>query len=720
MAYLRFKALEHVQNRPEVRVEAPSNKVSDFFGENSFDLKKMRASLSPDNYEKIKNAIDKGLKIDIELADAVASAAKAWAISKGITHYTHWFQPLTGATAEKHDSFFDAASGIEKLKGGTLVQQEPDASSFPSGGIRSTFEARGYTAWDPSSPIFILGRTLCIPTVFVSYTGEALDYKAPLLKAVEAVDAAAVKVCQLFDRKVNKVVPSLGCEQEYFVIDRSLHDARPDLVMCGRSVFGHNPARGQQLDDHYFGSIPSRVYDYMKDFEIESLKLGIPVTTRHNEVAPGQFEVAPLYEEINIATDHNQLLMDVMNRVAVKHKLKVLFHEKPFAGLNGNGKHNNWSLITNTGINLFQPSSSARENLQFLIFFVCTIKAVHDHAELLRASIASAGNDFRLGANEAPPAIMSVFIGTQLTEVLNEIETNGNIKVGKGDNMYMKLGIDKIPEIILDNTDRNRTSPFAFTGNKFEFRAVGSDENVAAPMTVLNLIMANALDEFSTAIDKEMAKGTDKKLAIVNVLRKFIKQSSKVRFEGDGYSAEWVKEAKKRKLPNITDTPRALDGFLTKDSVDLYQKFNVLSKLELEARNEIKLENYIMKVQIESRSMGDLAHNHIIPTAIKYQNKLIENANGLRDLKLDNEHVKRTIENVSKQLKVVMSEVEKMIDERRRVNKIEDLREKAIAYCDDVKGKYFDKIRYAVDRLELLVDDEDWPLPKYREMLFIK
>lgn len=720
MAYLRFKALEQVQNRPEVRVEAPSYKVSDFFGENSFDLEKMHAALSPDIFKKVKHAIDNGLKIDHDAADVVASAAKAWAISKGITHYTHWFQPLTGATAEKHDSFFDAASGIEKLKGATLVQQEPDASSFPNGGIRSTFEARGYTAWDPSSPIFILGRTLCIPTVFVSYTGEALDYKAPLLKAVEAVNENAVRVCQLFDRNINKVVPSLGCEQEYFVIDRSLHDARPDLVMSGRSVFGHNPARGQQLDDHYFGSIPSRVYDYMKDFEIESLKLGIPVTTRHNEVAPGQFEVAPLYEEINIATDHNQLLMDVMNRVAVKHKLKVLFHEKPFAGLNGNGKHNNWSLITNTGINLFQPSSSARENLQFLTFFVCTIKAVHDNAELLRASIASAGNDFRLGANEAPPAIMSVFIGTQLTEVLNEIETNGNIKVGKGDNMYMKLGIDKIPEIILDNTDRNRTSPFAFTGNKFEFRAVGSDENVAAPMTVLNLIMANTLNEFSVAVEKDIAKGTDKKLAIMNVLRKFIKDSSKVRFEGDGYSAEWVKEAKKRGLANVKDTPRALDAFLSKKTVALYQKFDVLSKLELEARNEIKLENYIMKVQIESRSMGDLAHNHIIPTAIKYQNKLIENANGLKDLKLDNKHVKQTIDNVSKHLKVVMTEVDKMIDERRRVNKIEDLRKKAIAYCDDVKGKYFDKIRYAVDRLELLVDDEDWPLPKYREMLFIK
>ncbi|RLD19963.1 MAG: glutamine synthetase type III, partial [Bacteroidetes bacterium] len=442
--------------------------------------------------------------------------------------------------------------------------------------------------------------------------------------------------------------------------------------------------------------------------------------TRHNEVAPGQFEVAPLYEEINIATDHNQLLMDVMNRVAVKHKLKVLFHEKPFAGLNGNGKHNNWSLITNTGINLFQPSSSARENLQFLTFFVCTIKAVHDNAGLLRASIASAGNDFRLGANEAPPAIMSVFIGKQLTEVLDEIETNGNIKVGKGDNMYMKLGIDKIPEIILDNTDRNRTSPFAFTGNKFEFRAVGSDENVAAPMTVLNLIMADALNDFSEMVDKELAKGTDKKLAIMGVLRKFIKDSSKVRFEGDGYSEGWVKEAKRRGLPNIKDTPRALDAFLDKDTIALYEKFNVLSKLELEARNEIKLENYIMKVQIESRSMGDLAHNHIIPTAIKYQNKLIENANGLKDLELDNKHVKLTIDNVSKQLKVVMTEVDKMIDERRRVNKIEGLRKKAIAYCDDVKGKYFDNIRNAVDKLELLVDDEDWPLPKYREMLFIK
>ena len=720
MAYLRFKALELVQNRPEVRVDAPSNKVSDYLGENCFDLEKMRASLSPDVFKKVKAAIDKGSKIDPQSADSVATAAKVWAIDKGITHYTHWFQPLTGATAEKHDAFFDAGSGIEKLKGSTLVQQEPDASSFPNGGIRSTFEARGYTAWDPSSPIFILGRTLCIPTIFVSYTGEALDYKAPLLKAVEAIDKAAVKVCQLFDRNVNKVVPSLGCEQEYFVIDKALGDARPDIVMSGRSVFGHNPARGQQLDDHYFGSIPGRVYDFIKDFEIEALKVGIPVTTRHNEVAPSQFEVAPLFEDINVATDHNQLLMDVMNRVSKKHSFSVLFHEKPFAGLNGSGKHNNWSLITNTGVNLIQPSSSARENLQFLTFFVTTIKAVHDYAPLLRASIASAGNDFRLGANEAPPAIMSVFIGSQLNEILDEIETNGNIKVDKGDNMYMKLGIDKIPEIILDNTDRNRTSPFAFTGNKFEFRAVGSDTNVAAPMTVLNLIVAAALEEFVLNVEKEMAKGVDKKLAIVNVLRKSIKDSKKVRFEGDGYSEEWVKEAKKRGLANVKDTPRALDAFLEKETVKLYQDYGVLSKLELEARNEILLENYIMKVQIESRSMGDLAHNHIIPTAIKYQNKLIENARGLADLGLDNSAVKKTIANVNEHLNIVMAEVEHMIEERKRINLIEDARDKAIAYCDDVKSKYFDKIRHAVDKLELLVDDEDWPLPKYREMLFIK
>ena len=720
MAHLRFKALDEVQNRPLVHIDSESSKVSDYFGENSFDLPKMRQALAPDVYKKVEKAIKKGEKMDTESADAVATAAKAWAVSKGITHYTHWFQPLTGATAEKHDSFFDASKGIETLKGSTLVQQEPDASSFPNGGIRSTFEARGYTAWDPSSPIFILGRTLCIPTVFVSYTGEALDYKAPLLKAMEAVDDASVRVCQYFDKNVNKVVPSLGCEQEYFVVDKSLHDARPDLVMSGRTVFGHSPARGQQLDDHYFGSIPGRVYDFMKDFEIEALKLGIPVSTRHNEVAPSQFEVAPLFEEINVATDHNQLLMDVMNRVSSKHQLKVLFHEKPFAGLNGNGKHNNWSLITNTGVNLFQPSSSARDNLQFLTFFVCTIKAVYDHAELLRASIASAGNDHRLGANEAPPAIMSVFIGSQLSAVLDELETNGNIKVEKGDNMYMKLGIDKIPSIILDNTDRNRTSPFAFTGNKFEFRAVGSDENVASPMSALNLIVADVLNDFANEVDKLVEKGEEKRLAIVQVLRKYIKDSKDVRFEGDGYSEGWVKEAEKRGLPNIKDTPRALAAYVSDKTVKLYDKFNVLAKAELEARNEISYENYIMKVQIEARSMGDLALNHVVPTAIKYQNKLIDNAKGLKELGLDNSHVTVGIESISGYLKNLVNDVEAMTEERKRVNKIEDAEEKAIAYCDDIKHEYFDKIRRSVDKLELLVDDEDWPLPKYRELLFIR
>lgn len=720
MAHLRFRALDKVQDRPQVRVEAPSGRISDYFGENTFDIKKMRETLSPDIFKKIEKAIFRGAKVDSETADAVAAAAKNWAVEKDITHYTHWFQPLTGATAEKHDSFFDASKGIELLKGSTLVQQEPDASSFPNGGIRSTFEARGYTAWDPSSPIFILGRTLCIPTVFVSYTGEALDYKAPLLKAVEAVDKAAVKVCQYFDRGVDKVTASLGCEQEYFVLDKALNDARPDLVMGGRTVFGHYPARGQQLDDHYFGAIPGRVYDYMKDFEIEALKLGIPVSTRHNEVAPGQFEVAPLFEEINIATDHNQLLMEVMTRVANKHNLEVLFHEKPFAGLNGSGKHNNWSLITNTGVNLFQPSSSAKENLQFLTFFVCTLKAVYDHAELLRASIASAGNDHRLGANEAPPAIMSAFIGSQLTAVLDDLENNGNVKVDKGDNMYMKLGIDKIPEIILDNTDRNRTSPFAFTGNKFELRAVGSDENVASPMTVLNLIVADVLSQFSNEVDALIDNGTEKRMAIVKVLREYIKASKDVRFEGDGYSEEWVQEAEKRGLANVKDTPRALGAYLSDKSVALFEKFGVLSKAELEARNEIKLENYIMKVQIESRTMGDLALNHIVPTAINYQNKLITNAKGLADLGIDNSKVRESIELVSKYLNNLSTDVLEMIDERKRVNQIEDPNERAIAYCDDIKGKYFDKIRYAVDKLELVVDDEDWPLPKYREMLFLK
>lgn len=720
MSNQRQRALNVVQNRTTDRVIAPSDKISDFYADDVFNMDRMRSALAPDTFKKVQSAIDKGKKIDMETANQIASAVKTWALAKGITHYTHWFQPLTGSTAEKHDSFFDAHKGVEILKGSALIQQEPDASSFPNGGIRSTFEARGYTAWDPSSPIFIWGRTLCIPTIFVSYTGEALDYKAPLLKAVEAVDKAATKVCQLFDRNVNRVSASLGCEQEYFVVDRALYNARPDLVMAGRTVFGHHPARGQQLDDHYFGSIPSRVYNYMKDFEIECLKLGIPVSTRHNEVAPSQFEVAPVFEDINVATDHNSLMMDVMDRVAERHSLKVLFHEKPFAGLNGSGKHNNWSLITSTGVNVFQPSSSARENLQFLTFLVNTVKAIHDNAGLLRASIASAGNDHRLGANEAPPAIMSVFLGSELTAVLDELESNGNLKVDKGDNMYMKLGIDKIPEIILDNTDRNRTSPFAFTGNKFEFRAVGSDQNVAEPMTVLNLIMAKQLKNFHAAVTKQSEKGEDKKLAIVNVLREYIKASKAVRFEGDGYSQEWADEAAKRGLPNVKDSVRALDEYVSAASKSTFEEFGVMTGVELDARHEIQLENYIMKIQIEARLISELGMTQVVPAALKYQNKLMDNAKGLKEFGLDNSHVKSVLDKVNKHVAVIQSNILAMNAERGEVNLIEETHEKAQAYCDRIKAKYFDVIRESVDKLEIILDDEDWPLLKYREMLFLR
>lgn len=720
MAKLRFEALKKLNDRPKIHVELPTPNISQFFGQNVFGIEQMRSTLAPAVYKKVSSAIKNHEKIDEVTADAVASAAKSWAISKGATHFTHWFQPLTGGTAEKHDSFFDALSGIEKFKGSELVQQEPDASSFPSGGIRSTFEARGYTAWDPTSPMFLYGRTLSIPTVFVSYTGETLDTKSPLLKALKAVDLAATKVCQLFDKDIQHVVASLGPEQEYFVVDAALYMARPDLVMAGRSVYGHAPARGQQLEDHYFGTIPSRVYDFMREFEIESWKLGIPVRTRHNEVAPSQFEVAPLFEEVNVANDHNQLMIDVMSRVGEKHGLKILFHEKPFAGVNGNGKHNNWSLITDTGVNLYAPSSSARDNLLFLTFFVNTIKAVHEHADLLRASIATPGNDFRLGANEAPPAIMSVFIGTQMTAVLDELEKKGNVKIEKGDNMYMKLGIDQIPEIILDATDRNRTSPFAFTGNKFEFRAVGSSDNCATPMTALNLMVADQLEKFNGEVEKLIAKGEEKRIAIVNVLRKCIKESKDIRFEGDGYSEEWVKEAAKRKLSNVKNMPRALDAYLTKKSVDLFERHGVLSHKEVEARNEIRLEGYIKRVQIEARVMGDLAMNHIVPTAINYQSKLIANANGLKGLGVDNKTVVQTIKEISEHIDTIKKGVRAMVEERKRINKIADTHKRAIAYCDDVKEKYFDVIREAVDDLELLVDNEDWPLVKYREMLFLR
>ena len=618
MAQLRFKALEKVQNRQKIKVSSPSNKISDYFEALIFGIDQMKETLSPINFNKVRFAIENRKKIDEETAEVVAAAVRIWGMNKGITHFTHWFQPLTGATAEKHDAFFDPQKRIENLKGSELVQQEPDASSFPSGGIRSTFEARGYTAWDPSSPIFIYGSTLCIPTIFVAYTGEALDYKAPLLKALEAVDHAATQVCKIFDRNVNNVQASLGWEQEYFVVDKALYDARPDLTLTGRTVFGHNPARGQQLDDHYFGAIPPRIYDFMKDMEIHAHQVGIPVRTRHNEVAPSQFEVAPMFGPVNVATDQNQLLKDLMDRLADHHGLKVLFHEKPFAGLNGSGKHNNWSLITDTGVNLFQPTGSARENLMFLVFLVATIKAVHNHSDLLRAAIASAGNDYRLGANEAPPAVISVFLGSTLSAVLDELERNGNIKIEKGDNLYMKLGIDQIPEIILDNTDRNRTSPFAFTGNKFEFRAVGGDANVSNSMTVLNTIVADQLLDFHKKLVKKIDAGDEKRLAAIEILRDYIKASKKIRFEGDGYSLYWEKEAERRGLSNVRDTPRALDFLITKKSKDLFKRNGVLNEIEIRARHEIMLENYIMKVQIETRVIGDLALNHIIPTAIIY------------------------------------------------------------------------------------------------------
>jgi glutamine synthetase len=725
MAILRFKALEQAQSRSVVTVIPPAPKVSDYYGVNVFGKDAMQATLTPDIYKKLHRAMESGEKIESDVADAVATSMKSWAMSKGVTHYTHWFQPLTGTTAEKHDAFFDVVGDgkvLEKFKGSALVQQEPDASSFPSGGIRNTFEARGYTAWDPTSPAFIFNNTLCIPTIFVSYTGEALDYKAPLLKALSVVDRAATDVCQYFDKDVTRVVATLGAEQEYFLIDKALFNARPDLMMTGRTVFGHSPAKGQQLEDHYFGSIPPRVHTYMVDFEIEALKLGIPIRTRHNEVAPGQFECAPTFEELNLAVDHNLLLMDLMDKVADKHGLKVLFHEKPFAGINGSGKHNNWSLSTNTGVNLLSPSTRPKENLQFLTFFINIIKAVHDNADLLRASIASAGNEHRLGANEAPPAIMSVFIGSQLTSVLDELEHNGNVKIDKGENMYMKLGIDKVPHIMMDNTDRNRTSPFAFTGNKFEFRAVGGSANSSSNMVILNTIVANQLIEFKKKVDVQIDKGEKKEVAIVNVLRECVKSCKKVLFEGNGYSDDWVKEAKKRGLSNIVSTPEALDVYVSDKCVKLFEKLGVLTHRELEARHEIMLENYIKKIQIESRVMGDLVLNHVIPTAVKYQSVLIRNIEGMKTIGIKGKHTQNTIETIetiSQYVDTLLESVENMTEARKKANNTESIRERAVLYNTEVKG-YFDKIRYCVDKLELLVDDEDWPLVKYRELLLVR
>ncbi len=730
MTSIRFKALESILTRPAIAVSAPSAKVSEYYASNVFDKNTMQQYLSKEPFNSVQLAIETGQKIDRKIAESVASAMRAWAMSKGATHYTHWFQPLTGTTAEKHDAFFDIADGgkaVENFSGSALVQQEPDASSFPNGGIRNTFEARGYTAWDPSSPAFIMesaaGKTLCIPTIFVSYTGETLDYKAPLLKALSVLNEAAVDVCQYFDKNVTRVNATLGIEQEYFLIDLALYNARPDLVMTGRTLFGHEPSKGQQLEDHYFGSIPERVYAFMVDFEIESFKLGIPLKTRHNEVAPGQFECAPIFEEINLAVDHNQLLMDLIDKVALRHNFKVLLHEKPFAGVNGSGKHNNWSLGTDTGKNLLSPGKTPKSNLQFLTFFVNTIKAVHEHADLLRASIASASNDHRLGANEAPPAIMSTFLGSQLSAMLDQIEETVNTKkMTPEEKTDLKLNIGKIPVILLDNTDRNRTSPFAFTGNKFELRAVGSSANSSSPMMVINTIVANQLKAFKIEVDALIGKDVEKSEAILKVLRKYIVESKAIRFEGNGYSEEWVAEAKKRGLSNIKTTPVALDAYVSKKSKELFERNGIFSHREIEARHEILLELYTKKIQIESRAMGDLAVNHIVPTAIKYQNRLIENVKGLKEIGLKAEHFNTQLEmikEISVHLTAIKNDVYDMVEARKKANKIDSSKTKAIAYCDKVKP-YFDTIRNHVDKLELITDDEVWPLPKYRELLFMK
>lgn len=728
MSTLRFQALKETLNRKEITVEEPARR-STIFGNHVFGKDSMRQHLNKDAYKSVQDAIINGSKIDRSVADHVSTGMKEWAIQNGATHYTHWFQPLTGATAEKHDAFFELemdGTVIEKFGGGQLVQQEPDASSFPNGGIRNTFEARGYTAWDPTSPAFIMGTTLCIPTVFVAYTGEALDYKTPLLRSLQAIDSAATDVCKYFDKNVTKTVATLGWEQEYFLIDSALADSRPDLQLAGRTLLGHSSAKGQQLDDHYFGAIPTRVLNYMRDMETECMLLGIPVKTRHNEVAPNQFELAPIFEEANLAVDHNSLLMDVMRKVASRHYFKVLFHEKPFAGVNGSGKHNNWSLATNTGVNLLSPGSTPMKNLQFLTFFVNTIKAVHDHEELIRATIASASNDHRLGANEAPPAIISVFIGSQLTRVLDELEKVTDGKLSPEEKTDLKLNVvGKIPEVILDNTDRNRTSPFAFTGNKFELRAVGSTANCANPMTVLNAIVAQQLIEFKAEVD---ALIKDKKLkkdeAIFNVLREYIKQSKKIRFEGDGYGEAWEKEAKKRGLSNNKTTPGALKAKVSKKTIELFEGLNIMSKVETELRYEIEVEEYALRIQIESRILGDIARNHVIPTAVKYQNRLIENVVGLKEIygkdfkKMAKEQM-ILIEEISNHIENINNGINEMTEARKRANNANDAEKTAAMYCDDVKP-FFDTIRYHCDKLELLVDDEMWPLTKYRELLFTR
>ncbi len=728
MSRQRFEAISESQKRKPITVRE-QEKRSELFATNVFNEARMLQYLTKDALESVQSAIFSGSKINRKIADQVAEAMKTWAISMGATHYTHWFQPLTGTTAEKHDAFFDLlpdGRALEKFGGGQLVQQEPDASSFPSGGIRNTFEARGYTAWDPTSPAFVYDTTLCIPTIFVSYTGEALDNKAPLLRALGAIDEAATAVAKYFDKNVVKVNATLGWEQEYFLLDKALAHSRIDISLTGRTLVGRSAAKGQQLGDHYFGVIPARALRFMKDLEQECTKLGIPVKTRHNEVAPNQFELAPVFEEANLAVDHNQLLMDVMNKIADKHNFKVLFHEKPFAGINGSGKHNNWSLVTDTGVNLLSPGSTPMKNLQFLTFFINTIKAANSYEELLGASIASASNDHRLGENEAPPTIFSIFIGAQLGRVLDELEGVSKGKLSPEEKTELKLNVvGKIPEILLDNTDRNRTSPFAFTGNKFEMRGVGTKTNCAKPMTVLNTIVAKQLRDFKKEVDALIDKKNLKKdEAIFNVLREYIKTSKRIRFDGDGYGDEWQKEAKRRKLSNNKNTPSALQIMTSVESVALFKDLGVLSEAEVKARQEIEFEAYVRHLQIEGRVFDELVYSQVIPAAIEYQNTLIKNVLGLKDIygathKNLSDGQSGIIEQIAEHIVSLKKTTDAMTDARRKANKITDTQKKAFAYCDNVKP-FFEDIRKHCDTLEKLIDDRLWPLTKYRELLFIK
>lgn len=724
MENIRFKALSAIMNRQPLRNQAEFRCNVEQFGEMTFGLEAMKKFLTEEAYKNLINSIERGDKIDRRIADQVAASLKAWAISKGATHYTHWFHPLTGNTAEKHDSFLDPAGdgkAIEKFKGSELVQQEPDASSFPSGGIRNTFEARGYTAWDPTSPAFILDSTLCIPTIFVSYTGEALDYKTPLLRALNEVDLAGKEVCKFLGFNESRVFATLGWEQEYFVVDAALYAARPDLMLTRRTVFGHASAKDQQLSDHYFGTIPTRIMDFMKEYEYEAHRLGIPVKTRHNEVAPNQYELAPVFEEVNLAIDHNQLMMHLLKRVAPKHNLVVLLHEKPFAKVNGSGKHNNWSLATGSGKNLLAPGKNEKENIRFLTFLTIVLKAVESNSDLLRAAIATASNDQRLGGHEAPPAIISAFVGSHLSQALEELASAGKVTPELKAELDMK--ISKIPGIMLDNTDRNRTSPFAFTGNKFEFRAVGSSQNCSTAMIALNLIMADQMKQFMKEVTQRIEAGQTKDEALFGLLATWVNESSRIRFEGNCYSEEWKNEAARRGLSNHASAPEALAAYMTPQTIALFERNNVLNERELRARYDIKLERYVMELQIESRVMGDLATNHIIPIAIRYQNTLIENVKGLKEV-IDNKTFVNLAKNqvsyikeISEHISNIKIAVEEMTEERKKANAIDDNELKAAAYRDNVKP-FFETIRHEVDKLEMMVDDELWPLPKYREMLF--